>query len=317
MNANQGIASFLKAKGVGGWPDIEVGGPGFCFPVLRWNGSAYKFNRHQMRARPAARQDRTDRLFPDPFPLPFHTGHAEPVVQPAGQGFQANRPVEGDAGAAFAAPGRNALNRLKALQRQDHVLPFLQHAGEADPDAALAKVVHADLVKSAPGPQCGVAIHVEARPSRPVILARTSAARQQLLKLYIGIEPDPGCSVLDPEDGSPECAIPAKLYLYALTRGERHMDMGHDTAGAHLPDKAELFKPADGQLAHAQDGQQARIADGRLLWNRLIKSKKAGKIGKIGVVSHRGTLKTGSPPWKLPLAPSASDDNAQKLMPFR
>jgi len=47
MNANQGIAGFLKAKGVGGWPDIEVGGPGFCFPVLRWNGSAYRFNRHQ------------------------------------------------------------------------------------------------------------------------------------------------------------------------------------------------------------------------------------------------------------------------------
>ena len=24
-----------------GWPDIEIGGPGFCFPVLRWNGAAY------------------------------------------------------------------------------------------------------------------------------------------------------------------------------------------------------------------------------------------------------------------------------------
>jgi hypothetical protein len=24
-----------------GYPDIEIGGPGFCFPVWRWNGSKY------------------------------------------------------------------------------------------------------------------------------------------------------------------------------------------------------------------------------------------------------------------------------------
>lgn len=24
-----------------GYPDIEIGGPGFCFPVWRWNGSRY------------------------------------------------------------------------------------------------------------------------------------------------------------------------------------------------------------------------------------------------------------------------------------
>jgi hypothetical protein len=41
-----GIAEFLKTKGMGGWPDISVGGPGFCFPVVRWNGTAYKFNRN-------------------------------------------------------------------------------------------------------------------------------------------------------------------------------------------------------------------------------------------------------------------------------
>jgi hypothetical protein len=40
-----GIAEFLPTKGVGGWPDISVGGPGFCFPVMRWNGSAYVLNR--------------------------------------------------------------------------------------------------------------------------------------------------------------------------------------------------------------------------------------------------------------------------------
>lgn len=41
-----GIAEFLATKGVGGWPDISVGGPGFCFPVVRWNGTAYKLNRN-------------------------------------------------------------------------------------------------------------------------------------------------------------------------------------------------------------------------------------------------------------------------------
>ena len=36
-----GILTFLPTKGVGGWPDIEIGGPGFCFPVERWNGQKY------------------------------------------------------------------------------------------------------------------------------------------------------------------------------------------------------------------------------------------------------------------------------------
>lgn len=37
-----GIPDFLKTKGVGGWPDVLIGGPGICFPVARWNGKAYK-----------------------------------------------------------------------------------------------------------------------------------------------------------------------------------------------------------------------------------------------------------------------------------
>ena len=41
------MADFLETKGVGGWPDIQLGGPGFCFPVLRWNGKAYAHHRHQ------------------------------------------------------------------------------------------------------------------------------------------------------------------------------------------------------------------------------------------------------------------------------
>ena len=31
----------------GGWPDLEIGGPGFCFPVERWNGREYLLHRHQ------------------------------------------------------------------------------------------------------------------------------------------------------------------------------------------------------------------------------------------------------------------------------
>lgn len=47
MDSNSGFANFLKTKSKDGWPDIEVGGPGFCFPVLRWNGKAYALNRHE------------------------------------------------------------------------------------------------------------------------------------------------------------------------------------------------------------------------------------------------------------------------------
>lgn len=42
-----GIPSFLQTKGAEGWPDIEVGGPGFCFPVMRWNGKEYVVDRTQ------------------------------------------------------------------------------------------------------------------------------------------------------------------------------------------------------------------------------------------------------------------------------
>ncbi len=41
MTEETAMPDFLKTKGVGGWPDIQLGGPGFCFPVVRWNGKAY------------------------------------------------------------------------------------------------------------------------------------------------------------------------------------------------------------------------------------------------------------------------------------
>lgn len=52
MTSQLGMATFLATRGVGGWPDIEVGGPGFCFGVHRWNGKAYALHRHQYQGRP-------------------------------------------------------------------------------------------------------------------------------------------------------------------------------------------------------------------------------------------------------------------------
>ena len=52
MTKGVGMVTFLTTKGVGGWPDIEVGGPGFCFPVLRWNGSEYVLHGHQYEGKP-------------------------------------------------------------------------------------------------------------------------------------------------------------------------------------------------------------------------------------------------------------------------
>lgn len=49
---NTGIPEFLGTKGVDGWPDISVGGPGFCFPVERWNGSAYRPQRWEYEGKP-------------------------------------------------------------------------------------------------------------------------------------------------------------------------------------------------------------------------------------------------------------------------
>ena len=47
MDEQQGVLTFLQTTGTGGWPDISVGGPGFCFPVMRWNGTEYAPNRYE------------------------------------------------------------------------------------------------------------------------------------------------------------------------------------------------------------------------------------------------------------------------------
>jgi hypothetical protein len=41
MDSGTGMIEMLATKGSNGYPDISIGGPGFCFPVLRWNGREY------------------------------------------------------------------------------------------------------------------------------------------------------------------------------------------------------------------------------------------------------------------------------------
>lgn len=52
ITGGAGIANFLATRGTAGWPDIEIGGPGFCFPVERWNGRDYALLRHSYEGRP-------------------------------------------------------------------------------------------------------------------------------------------------------------------------------------------------------------------------------------------------------------------------
>lgn len=47
-----GMIDILKTRGVANWPDLSIGGPGFCFPVERWNGKAYALHRFQYEGRP-------------------------------------------------------------------------------------------------------------------------------------------------------------------------------------------------------------------------------------------------------------------------
>ena len=54
MSQGAGIPSFLAARGAQGWPDLQVGGPGFCFPVRRWDGKHYALNRHEYEGKPCS-----------------------------------------------------------------------------------------------------------------------------------------------------------------------------------------------------------------------------------------------------------------------
>jgi hypothetical protein len=45
-----GMPEFLKTRGVGGWPDISIGGRGFFFPVQRMAGNASSIARNTKAA---------------------------------------------------------------------------------------------------------------------------------------------------------------------------------------------------------------------------------------------------------------------------
>ncbi|MFP5409859.1 MAG: hypothetical protein ACLGG6_02690 [Gammaproteobacteria bacterium] len=47
MTGGSGMPLFLATRGAGGWPDVVIGGPGFCFPVERWNGKTYALHRFE------------------------------------------------------------------------------------------------------------------------------------------------------------------------------------------------------------------------------------------------------------------------------
>jgi hypothetical protein len=55
ITQRRGFARFLAAHGSNGWPDIELGLPGLCTPVLRWNGRAYALNRFSRADAPHCR----------------------------------------------------------------------------------------------------------------------------------------------------------------------------------------------------------------------------------------------------------------------
>ena len=56
ITSGPGIANFLprtaKGRAAASWPDLEIGGPGFCFAVQRWNGREYVQARFQYEGKP-------------------------------------------------------------------------------------------------------------------------------------------------------------------------------------------------------------------------------------------------------------------------
>jgi hypothetical protein len=53
MLGSPGVAEVLdQRRGANNWPDISINGPGFCFPVLRWNGRAYMLHRREYLGKP-------------------------------------------------------------------------------------------------------------------------------------------------------------------------------------------------------------------------------------------------------------------------
>jgi len=55
LSEGAGIPRLLETTGSDGWPDIEIGGPGFCFPIHRWNGREYDLDRMEYEGQPCER----------------------------------------------------------------------------------------------------------------------------------------------------------------------------------------------------------------------------------------------------------------------
>ena len=55
LHQSSGVPEVLDPRGKGIWPDIRIAGPGFCFPVVRWNGRAYANHRTEYLGKPCKR----------------------------------------------------------------------------------------------------------------------------------------------------------------------------------------------------------------------------------------------------------------------
>lgn len=45
LHQSPGVPTFLPTR-ANSWPELEIGGPGFCFPVYRWTGKTFALARH-------------------------------------------------------------------------------------------------------------------------------------------------------------------------------------------------------------------------------------------------------------------------------
>ncbi len=45
-----GMIAEVRSEGAQGWPDLLIGGPGFCFGVWRWSGSTYEHHKNEPQA---------------------------------------------------------------------------------------------------------------------------------------------------------------------------------------------------------------------------------------------------------------------------
>ena len=45
-----GLLGEVLESRTGGWSDLQIGGPGFCFPVWTWSGTEYRHDRNEPQA---------------------------------------------------------------------------------------------------------------------------------------------------------------------------------------------------------------------------------------------------------------------------